>query len=174
MLKLPEIYIGKILFTLLALVVGYSISFLSKKGTRAIFTGVKARFSRASVIAKTRTIRHVINNVLDVIIFAIMMMLLLDKWGVNIGPILASAGLIGLAFSFGAQTLVKDIIAGFFIIVEDQYNVGDRIKVGTHEGEVYTINLRLTVLRDEKGNLIYIPNSQMTIVTRYLPEEIRK
>jgi small conductance mechanosensitive channel len=79
----------------------------------------------------------------------------------NITPLITGAGILGLAFSFGAQTLVKDLIAGFFIILENQYNVGDQVKLNTEEGVVDKITLRATVLKDKKGNLIYIPNSEI-------------
>ena len=71
-----------------------------------------------------------------------------------------------LYLSFGAQTLVKDIIAGFFIIAENQFNIGDKIQIGKLEGEVNKMTLRLTVLKDKNGNLIYIPNSQITTVIK--------
>lgn len=84
--------------------------------------------------------------------------------GVNIGPLLAGAGLIGVAVSLASQNLIKDAINGFLIIVEDQYALGDVIEVGTVGGLVENLNLRITQLRDSEGRLITIPNSEIKIV----------
>ncbi len=82
----------------------------------------------------------------------------------HIGPLLAGAGLIGVAVSLASQSLIKDAINGFFIILEDQYAVGDVINVGNVEGLVEAMNLRITQLRDAEGRLITIPNSEIKIV----------
>jgi len=84
--------------------------------------------------------------------------------GVNIGPLLAGAGIIGLAISFASQNLIKDVINGFFILLDDQYAVGDVIVVGDVGGFVENINLRITQLRNDEGRLITIPNSAISIV----------
>jgi moderate conductance mechanosensitive channel len=84
--------------------------------------------------------------------------------GIEVGPLLAGAGIVGLAISFASQSLVKDIINGFFILFEDQYGVGDVIIVDDVAGLVENLNLRITQLRNEEGQLITIPNSAITIV----------
>lgn len=140
------------------LLVTFIISFLMKKSIDLIFFRLR-KFG-------FRTVRSLLKNIIDVIIFLISFLTIISQWGINIGPILTGAGIIGLAFSFGAQTLVKDLIAGFFIITEGQFKIGDRIKVGNYEGEVHKMTLRLTVLKDVDGNLIYIPNSQITTVVK--------
>ena len=84
----------------------------------------------------------------------------LKRIGLDITPILTGAGLLGLAVSFGSQTLVRDLISGFFIIVENQFNVGDKVKIANIEGKVIAINLRTTVL-ENKHQRIYIPNSEI-------------
>jgi small conductance mechanosensitive channel len=119
-----------------------------------------------TVLARTRTIRSLLKNLIDAVLLLITLLIILSSWGVNIIPILTGAGVLGLAFSFGAQTLVKDIIAGFFIILEDQFDVGDTVEIAKIEGEVYKMTLRVTVLKDKKENLIYIPNSQITTVKK--------
>jgi moderate conductance mechanosensitive channel len=83
----------------------------------------------------------------------------------NIGPILASFGLIGLAFSFGAQSLVKDVISGTFMLIEGQFGVGDVVKVSDVSGLVEKITLRTTVLRDVEGAVHIVPNGEITRVT---------
>ena len=83
----------------------------------------------------------------------------------DIGPLLAGAGIIGLAISFGAQSLVKDIISGFFILVENQFAVGDVIETAGKSGTVERMTLRVVMLRDLRGVLHIIPNGQMTVVS---------
>ncbi len=85
--------------------------------------------------------------------------------GINMGPLLASAGIAGLAVGFGAQTLVRDFINGFFILVENQYDIGDTIKIAAVQGAVEQMTLRRTVLRDDNGSVHTVPNGQITIVT---------
>jgi len=87
--------------------------------------------------------------------------------GVNIAPLLAGAGLIGVAISLASQNLIRDAINGFFIILEDQYAVGDVVGVGDATGVVEAINLRITQLRDTEGRLITVPNSEIRTVTNY-------
>jgi small conductance mechanosensitive channel len=85
--------------------------------------------------------------------------------GLNLGPLLASAGIAGLAIGFGAQALVKDVINGFFILFEDQFNLGDKIRIAGVAGTVEGMSLRRTKLRDDDGTVHMIPNSQITIVS---------
>ena len=87
--------------------------------------------------------------------------------GVNIAPLLAGAGIIGVALSLASQNLIKDALNGFFIIVEDQYAVGDIIGVGEFSGLVENMNLRITQLRDAEGRLVTIPNSEIKMVANF-------
>jgi small-conductance mechanosensitive channel len=112
-----------------------------------------------------RTLAGVLRSVGVVIIVFIAAMQALPIFGVDIKPILASAGIAGLAIGFGAQTLVKDVINGFFILVENQYNVGDIIKAAGVKGKVEAITLRRTVLRDADGAEHMIPNGEIKIVS---------
>ncbi len=92
-------------------------------------------------------------------------LVLLDVWGVPIAPFLAVGSIIGVAIGFGAQDLVKDIIAGLFIIAEDQYGIDDIVKIGGVSGKVEAIRLRTTVLRDLDGNVHHVPNGQVTVAS---------
>ncbi|HEY9854828.1 MAG TPA: mechanosensitive ion channel family protein, partial [Stenomitos sp.] len=107
-----------------------------------------------------------------VILFAATLSLL-SAVGINITPILASAGVVGLAVGFGAQSLVKDVITGFFILLEDQYGVGDVVKINDKSGLVEKMNLRITQLRNLSGELITIPNGQVSIVSNQSKEWAR-
>jgi small conductance mechanosensitive channel len=93
--------------------------------------------------------------------------------GINITPILASAGVVGLAVGFGAQSLVKDVISGFFILFEDQYGVGDVVDIDGKSGLVERMNLRITQLRNTAGELITIPNGSIKIVSNRSKEWAR-
>lgn len=165
--SVDSIIVSGLSFSLAAILVSYLISILLKKVIGVFFYQVKGRM-KGKFAAKTSTLRTLVNNIIDVFIFVIAIFMILSHWGVDIIPLLTGAGIVGLALSFGAQTLVKDIISGLFIIAENQYNVGDKVKIiDKYEGVVEQITLRLTVLKDKKGNYIYIPNSQITSVIRY-------
>ncbi len=159
-MHIPEIYLAKLIFSASALIVATIVSLILKKSIDVVF-------SRITMVGRTRSLRSLLKNILDIILFLTVILIILSHWDINIIPLLTGAGLIGLAISFGAQTLVKDILSGFFIILENQFGVGDRIKIGDHEGVVEEITLRLTVLRDKNKNLVYIPNSQIESVTKY-------
>jgi small-conductance mechanosensitive channel len=116
------------------------------------------------LILRLSTFSQVIKGVVAVVIVGITALIILSWLGVRIGPLVAGAGLIGFAISFASQSLIKDIINGFLVLVEDQYGVGDVITVGTMSGFVETMNLRITQLRATDGQLITIPNSQITVV----------
>jgi small conductance mechanosensitive channel len=112
-----------------------------------------------------RTLASVINGIGMFVILFVTAMQILPVLGINMGPLLASAGVAGLAIGFGAQTLVHDVINGFFILLENQYSVGDGIRVSGVAGTVEQMTLRRTVLRDADGTLHTIPNSQITVVS---------
>lgn len=114
---------------------------------------------------RIQTLSRVIRTTIKIILVLITIVIVLSEMGLNITPILAGAGIIGLAISFGAQSLVKDIINGIFILLEDQFGIGDVITVDTSSGVVENMTLRITVLRDLSGNVHIIPNGQITKVT---------
>ncbi|MGL4621726.1 mechanosensitive ion channel family protein [Chroococcidiopsis sp.] len=113
---------------------------------------------------RVMTISSVAKSVATFSIVALGVLLTLSTLGVDLVPVLAGAGLLGVAISLASQSLIKDAINGFLIIVEDQYAVGDVINVGTFGGLVENLNLRITQLRDAEGRLITIPNSEIKIV----------
>ena len=157
--------VSKIGFTLFITAFIMLLSFLSKKMIDIIFSRIRTRVQSKEMLGKTKTIRSLLKNVIDAALFIMYLLMVLSNWGVNIMALLTGAGILGVGVSFACQTLVKDIIAGFFIIVENQFNVGDTVKIKDNTGEVVGLTLRLTVLRDEKGNIIYLTNSEDTTVT---------
>jgi moderate conductance mechanosensitive channel len=114
---------------------------------------------------RAQTLASLLGNVAAISVFVVATLTILDIMLDNIGPILASFGIIGLAFSFGAQSLVKDVISGTFMLIEGQFGVGDVVKVSDVSGLVEKITLRTTVLRDIEGAVHIVPNGEITRVT---------
>lgn len=114
---------------------------------------------------QVRTLAGVINGVGVFAVLFVALLQILSLLGINLGPLLASAGIAGLAIGFGAQTLVHDVINGFFILMEDHFDIGDTIRTASVKGTVELMSLRRTVLRDDDGTVHIIPNSQITIVS---------
>ena len=112
-----------------------------------------------------RTLSSVIYSIGLFVILFIAAMQILALLGVNMGPLLASAGVAGIAIGFGAQTLVKDFINGFFILAENQYDIGDTVKIAGVQGVVENITLRKTVLRDADGTVHTVPSSDIQVVS---------
>ena len=114
---------------------------------------------------KIRTMASVITSVGVFVIFFWAVLQALPLFGLNLGPLLASAGIAGLAIGFGAQTLVHDFINGFFILLENQYDIGDNVRIAGVKGTVEAMSLRHTLLRDEDGTVHFVPNSEIKIVS---------
>jgi small-conductance mechanosensitive channel len=111
--------------------------------------------------ARAETLTGVLQHVAGIVIYTIAFMLVLSAFNVNLAPILASAGIAGIAIGFGAQNLVQDYLAGIFILIEDQYGVGDNVDVGDAVGTVVDMGLRVTTLRSLDGTLWYVRNGQI-------------
>ncbi len=115
----------------------------------------------ARVEQRTATLRQIIRSVTKAILILVVVLTISSELGFNIGPVLASAGIVGLAVGFGAQSLVKDVISGFFILFEDQFGVGDVAKIGDFTGVVERMTLRATVLRNLEGQVYVVPNGNI-------------
>jgi small-conductance mechanosensitive channel len=111
-----------------------------------------------------KTISQLLRSVGRVVIFAVALLLTFNVF-IDIGPILAGAGILGLAVSFGAQSLVKDVISGFFMLFENQFAIGDVIEAGGKSGVVEKMTMRVVVLRDLQGTMHVIPNSEIKVVS---------
>ena len=126
-------------------------------GVLATATGYRnARHEQRMATAAT-----IVKSTMSIIIIGTALMMILDLFGIHLGPLLASAGVAGLAIGFGAQSLVKDTLSGLFMIVEDQYGVGDVVDTGTVVGTVEEVTLRITRLRDGDGVVWYIRNGEI-------------
>lgn len=114
---------------------------------------------------RAETLMHIINTTGEIFIIIIAIFMVMKEFGMDITPLLTGAGIAGLALGFGAQSLVKDFLSGFFILIENQFRVGDLIKIGEFSGVVERITLRTVVLRDLLGNVHIIPNGEVKAVT---------
>ncbi|MGH3696458.1 MAG: mechanosensitive ion channel family protein [Pseudonocardiaceae bacterium] len=110
---------------------------------------------------RARTIGSVLRSGTTLVVFGVACTLVVGELGINLGPIIASAGILGLALGFGAQNLVKDFLSGMFMLVEDQYGVGDVVDLGEATGTVEAVGLRVTTLRDTKGTVWYVRNGEV-------------
>jgi moderate conductance mechanosensitive channel len=115
-------------------------------------------------IQRTQALGSVLSSGVSVIVFTTAIVMILGEMGVSLGPILASAGIAGVALGFGAQNLIKDFLAGIFVVVEDQYGVGDVIDAGLASGTVEEVGLRITRLRDLNGVIWYVRNGEVVRV----------
>ena len=114
---------------------------------------------------RIKTVSNVIMRSGGCLIAMIALLMVLRELSLDPSPILASAGILGLALSLGAQAYTKDVIAGLIILIEDQYSEGDCVKLDDSEGEVQCVTLRKTVLCDSKGVVRHVPNGQIKVVS---------
>ncbi|HJM99386.1 MAG TPA: mechanosensitive ion channel family protein [Acidimicrobiales bacterium] len=114
--------------------------------------------------ARTETLTSVLSSIANLAIWTVVVLMALGEIGVNLGPLIAGAGIVGVAVGFGAQSIVKDFLSGMFMLVEDQYGVGDSVDVGIASGTVERMTLRTTILRDTNGSVWYVPNGEIARV----------
>ena len=157
-------FLGKIGISILIFL---SVYFITKIVNKVIDKTILNRKSLSTIestnriITMTQTIKRIVKYVL--LFFALVISL--DMFGVNTASLIATLGIGGFALTFGAQSLVKDMITGFFILIENQYSVGDYVQIGSKEGIVEELGIRITKIRDFTGELHIIPNGSITEVT---------
>jgi small-conductance mechanosensitive channel len=134
-------------------------NFMNRIASADLIPGPKRSGVRQKERAKTTS--TVLKSTLNGVIWLIAIFMILAEFGLNLGPLIASAGVIGVALGLGAQTLVRDILSGIFMLVEDQYGVGDKIDVLDVQGVVETVGLRITTVRDAKGTIWYLRNGEI-------------
>jgi small-conductance mechanosensitive channel len=162
---------GPVLIPLIRIAGILSVGFITLKivdtALRRLRSLIPTHDSLAShrVEQRAETLRLIVRSVVKGLLLVVVMVTIISELGFDIGPILASAGIAGLAIGFGAQSLVKDVISGFFILFEDQYGVGDVVKIGELSGVVERMTLRATVLRNLEGQVHVIPNGNIQMVT---------
>jgi small conductance mechanosensitive channel len=137
-----------------------AVKLVTRAVRRAVDAGNDGVTSEAE--RRARTLGAVLMNAARVLLVAFFLLMTLQEFGVNIGPLVAGAGVAGVALGFGAQSLVKDVISGFFLLMENQFGVGDIINVDDrHIGTVERMTLRITQLRDAEGRAHFVPNGSI-------------
>lgn len=167
---------------LLAVVAKIVLSFATKRAVRTIIGGVSKvqRTDVDTVIAeqrlaqRTKTIASVLDNFATWAITITAVVMVLSELGVNVGALIAVSTVIGAAIGFGAQTLVKDLISGLFIVFEDQYGVGDKVQLDGVTGVVERVGLRVTEVRDESSVLWFLRNGEILKVGNFSQEKKSK
>ena len=141
----------------------WSVKLLSHAVRKAVDDGDDSTTSDAE--RRAETLGSVLNNTARILAVVFFLLMTLQEFGVNIGPLVAGAGIAGVALGFGAQSLVKDVISGFFLLMENQFGVGDIISVDEkHTGTVERMTLRVTQIRDAEGKAHFIPNGSVVRV----------
>jgi small conductance mechanosensitive channel len=125
------------------------------------FKQVAAPLVSARRAQRARTIGSILRSIASAVVLVIASIMILAEFGVALGPILASAGIVGIALGFGAQNLVRDFLSGMFMLLEDQYGVGDVVDLGEASGTVEAVGLRITTLRDLTGTVWYVRNGEI-------------
>ncbi len=160
-LRILVITIGGILLIRLLRAVADRILRLMANGGQPAFTEREKR---------ARTLTSLLRTVGTTLVLIVAIMMTLREIGLDITPLIAGAGVAGLAIGFGAQSLIRDIIAGFFILLEDQFHVGDVIQAGGVSGEVERMTLRMTIVRDLQGAVHFIPNGEIKVASNLTKE----
>lgn len=148
----------------LILLVAYLLVKLNSKIIEKAMTAKEDSKLRAK---RVTTMMKLANNIARYAIYFIAILLILGEFNFNLAPLLAGAGVIGLAIGFGAQSLVKDVISGFFIVLEDQFSVGDYVRIGKLEGYVEEIGLRITKVKSWTGEVHIFPNGDIKNLTNF-------
>lgn len=181
--KMAGVIVPTLLKILLILGLAYVVNHVLKRSIRRFVRGMNERgVERLSTLEakgemtatapinlqratlRTETIAGVLHSLTTVVVWSIAALMVLGAVGLNLGPLIAGAGIVGVALGFGAQSLVKDFLTGIFMITEDQFGVGDIVDVGEATGTVEAVTLRTTRIRDISGTLWHVPNGEITRV----------
>jgi len=137
---------------------------------RSVKVRGKGRRAREELAKRSQTVSGILTSIAGITIAIVAAFMILSETGVDITPLLAGAGVAGIAIGFGAQSLIRDILNGFFILLEDQYNKGDVVRIAGIAGLVKEVNLRRTILRDLDGIVHTIPNGEIKTASNYTKE----
>jgi moderate conductance mechanosensitive channel len=149
----------------IVLLIGLGSMFILQLSLRGIEKRLKESGASGERLKRLTTLVHAWRSIGRVLIVLIVLLMILHELGLNITPVLASAGVVGLAFSLGAQTVIRDFLGGVIILSENQFTIGDVITVGQLTGTVEHITLRATYLRDNEGKLNLIPNGDIRTIS---------
>jgi moderate conductance mechanosensitive channel len=165
----PEVWIhaGDTIFKILLIILfSRMVVWLIRGVVNRIFHARSNQTIRISQ-RRTETARILVNNIVSYVMYFVALLLVIDQLGFNLAPLLASAGVLGLAIGFGASKIVADLISGFFIVFEDAYAVGDTISIDKITGIVVEIGLRMTKIKGNNGEIHMIPNGRVNDITNF-------
>jgi moderate conductance mechanosensitive channel len=156
--------------TILRIILIIFVALVLKKVSKRTVRLLKSKLSEHSIVdpeevKRIDTLSMVVSYIITILIISIAAVEILHELGISIAPVLAAAGVVGLAIGFGAQSLVKDYFNGFFLILENQIRKGDVVQISDKAGLVEEITLRYIKMRDYEGNVHYVPNGIITTVT---------
>lgn len=151
-----------IAFVAVRLALGAAVQHLLERHARQQAEGL---LTAVEMERRIRTLQRLASRVIGAVIVIVASLMVLDRFAINIGPAIAGLGVVGIAVGLGAQTLVKDWLAGIFIVIENQYSAGDLVRIAGVEGEVEDFSLRRTTLRDADGTVHSVPNGQIIVAS---------
>lgn len=146
------------------LVIAIAVQFSAKRAIMRSMNKLIAKTDRGTAnraAERARTIGALLKSSVNALTFIVAGAMILDQLGLNLGPLLTSAGVVGVALGLGAQTIVRDILSGLSMLIEDQYGVGDRVQLLEVSGIVENVGMRITTLRDDNGILWYLRNGEI-------------
>lgn len=143
------------------------VRFLIARAGRTVVNRLEGMERIAAQKPRIRTLGNLIRSIVEYTVLIIAMLMALRAVGIDITPLLATAGVAGLAVGFGAQRLVRDVISGFFLLAENQFAVGEVVTIGAVTGTVEEVGMRTTRLRDEQGRMVVIANGDISLVTNH-------
>jgi len=170
--RVADVLLGRPAAIVFLLVGAGLVSRIGARLARRLVGTLRARSPRSKqdlrADIRASTISHVLGTLIRTVVWSITAILILDTVGLNVAPLIAAAGIAGVALGFGAQTLVRDFLAGFFILSEDQYGVGDVITIGSSPtGTVEEVTMRITRLRADDGVVWFVPNGEIKQLGRH-------
>lgn len=165
----PEYFAGKVIPGAFNVLVILILMLLALRAARIVSTRLFVVFQKRKgdpeFMKRADTLSSVVRYILNLTIITVALVMILGELRIDIAPVLATAGIVGLAVGFGAQALVQDVIAGFFILLDDQIRVGDVVEIAGKSGLVEKVDLRMTTLRDMSGNVHYVRHGKIDFVT---------
>lgn len=158
---------------IIAIILVSSLAYLLlKRALKGALIAAGTRITEEAQRQRAKTLLLLLGSVLKYVIIFLAAVMILDRLGLNLTPILAGAGVVGLAVGFGAQNLVRDVVSGFFIIMEGQYAVGNLVEINGVMGRVEEVGLRVTRIRDATGLLRFFPNGAINTVSNYTEDYV--